>query len=189
MTRSNKRVSVASMIAVTALLAGCNCPCKQAGKADGFVPLFNSTDLSGWTVKYNPKDPFAPFTNYEKQENGQTLFTPAVRIFSGLDEALDELKDETIENRIRRFKNISEIIREGVRDLGFKILTNLEHASNTVTLIDLENRTYDDLYKMLKDRNFVIYKGSDDSTARFCTFGDLHEKDMKKFIKALREVK
>ncbi len=126
--------------------------------------------------------------NYQKQERGQTLFTPAVRVFSGLDEALDELEEEGVDNRINRFKELSKILRGSISDLGFNILTDMEHASNTVTLVDLGNRTYQELHNKLKEKGFVIYSGVDDETFRVCTFGDLHKKDIERFLKVLGEL-
>ncbi|MFC2048879.1 pyridoxal-phosphate-dependent aminotransferase family protein [Elusimicrobiota bacterium] len=128
-------------------------------------------------------------SNYEKQERGQTLFTPAVRIFSGLNEALDELKEETIENRIRRFNRIAEKLRNGLKRLGYEILTDLEHPSNTVTLVNLGNIGYQELYTILKKEGFVIYSSAETTAFRLCTFGDLWMKDIQKFLEALEALK
>lgn len=129
------------------------------------------------------------YSNYVKQEDGQTLFTPAVRIFSGLNEALDELFEEGVVNRIKRFTDISKILRNGIENLGFEILTDLEHASNTATLVSLGDMSYADLYGKLKERGFVIYSGLDDKTFRLCTFGDIHKKDIVKFLGILRDIR
>lgn len=129
------------------------------------------------------------YSNYRKQKSGQTLFTPGVRIFSGLNEALHELNDETLEKRIERFSEIAKTLRVGIQKLGFEILTDLRHASNTVTWIGLGNRSYQELYNKLKEQGFVIYSGKDGNSARLCTFGNLHKKDIESFLKTLEEIK
>ncbi len=132
---------------------------------------------------------FDLYNNYKKQEKGQTPFTPAVRIFSGLNKGLDELNEEGVENRIKRFENISRTLREGMISFGFEILTDLDHASNVTTLIKLKNKSYDKLYSELKKKGFIIYSGINKETFRLCTFGDLKVEDILEFLDAIKEVK
>lgn len=133
------------------------------------------------------------YMNYESQEMaGQCLFTPAVRIFSGLNEALDELKDEGLNNRISRYKELAKTMRAGIKKLGFVIMIKQEHRSNTVTVVYLpENMNYEELHSKLKKKGFVIYGGksfNNKQTFRLCTFGDIYQEDILRFLKAFEEV-
>jgi 2-aminoethylphosphonate-pyruvate transaminase len=124
--------------------------------------------------------------NKFKQDEGQTLFTPAVRIFMGFNEALDELREEGLDNRKKRFAEIALVLRSGMKELGFKQLT--EVPSNVTTLFELGNNTFTELHKKLKMHNFIIYTGRDSNTFRLCTFGDLVKEDAERFIEIMRKL-
>ena len=70
-------------------------------------------------------------------ERGQNPWTPAVSLFYGLDVALDLMLAEGMENVFTRHAHIAAITRQGIRDLGLKLLAEDSHASNTVTSVKL----------------------------------------------------
>ena len=125
--------------------------------------------------------------NHTMQEKGQTLFTPAVRIFQGLDGALTLLKNEGIENRQKKFAEIAKVLREGMKNLGFELLTL--SPSNVASLYSLGNNDFDVLHKILKSKGFIIYTGINEQTFRLCTYGDLNLEDVKKFLEELGKIK
>jgi len=98
----------------------------------------------------------------EKAEKyNQTPNTPAVVTFLTLNEALEELFEEGLENRIERYRKDARIIREGVKKLGLKMLISDEKVmSNTVTSIflppELNLRKF--ISKMYED-GYVVYPG------------------------------
>jgi len=63
----------------------------------------------------------------------QTPNTPAVTMFIALDAALQELNEEGLQNRIRRYAGCAAILRAGLRDLGLRLLLPEEKSSNTLT--------------------------------------------------------
>ena len=70
-------------------------------------------------------------------QTGQTLNTPSTTMFFVLDEAVRELLDEGLENRIERYRECAAMIRERVKKLGMEMIIDEKHASNTVTTLAL----------------------------------------------------
>jgi len=124
--------------------------------------------------------------NLDKQNEGQTLFTPAVRIFMGFDEALNELRDEGLDNRQKRFAEIAQTLRAGMSELGFKMLT--ECPSNVATLYDIGKYNFQELHKKLKSQNYIIYTGTNERNFRLCTYGDLNKKDIENFLEEFKKI-
>ena len=124
--------------------------------------------------------------NYTKQEEGQTPFTPCVRIFQGLDGALNLLKKEGgVEARQKKFAEIAKVLREGMKELGFELLTL--SPSNVSSLYSLGTYDFTSLHKTLKSQGFVIYTGINDKTFRLCTYGDLNLNDIIKFLEVMKQ--
>jgi len=124
--------------------------------------------------------------NLLKQNEGQTLFTPAVRIFQGFDKALDLLREEGIENRQKRFVEIAIELRKGMKELGFEMLTQC--PSSVTSLYSLGKYDFNTLHKQLKSKGYVIYTGLDDKTFRLCTYGTIQVEDIKKFLEVMKEI-
>jgi len=122
--------------------------------------------------------------NMEKQNEGQTLFTPAVRIYQGFDKALDLLREEGLEERQKRFAEIAFTLRAGMKELGFELMT--QSPSNVSSLYSIGKHDFKSLHKTLKTEGYVIYTGIDDKTFRLCTFGELTVNDIKNFLEVLK---
>ncbi|MCS7002181.1 MAG: alanine--glyoxylate aminotransferase family protein, partial [Dehalococcoidia bacterium] len=121
---------------------------------------------------------------------GQTPWTPAVSVFYGLDVALDMMLKEGRENIFARHQRCADIAREGVKELGLKILPNECFASNTVTAVWApEGIDVGQLRKTLREHGVVVAGGQgalDGKIFRIGHLGWVHEEDMRAAIAALR---
>ena len=122
--------------------------------------------------------------NMVKQNEGQTLFTPAVRIFQGFDKALDLLREEGLDKRQKRFAEIAFVLRAGMKELGFELLT--QSPSNVSSLYSIGKHDFKSLHKTLKSEGYVIYTGINDKTFRLCTYGELTVDNVKNFLEVLK---
>lgn len=128
---------------------------------------------------------------WEHQEKGSTPFTPAIPAFYALDEALDELLEEGVAQRIARYRRASAILREGFERLGLAFFLPPRLRSNTITALHLPRAmSYQALHDRLKARGFVIYAGQGHLEAqifRVANMGALSDEDLFGFLAALEE--
>jgi len=70
------------------------------------------------------------------------------------------LLEEGLENQINRHKRCAQIIRDGVRKMGMKLLIDDPVASNTVTSVFLpENIQVDEFIEKMEVKGFTLYAG------------------------------
>lgn len=67
--------------------------------------------------------------------HGETPWTPAVNVLQGLRAALAMMHAEGMEAVFARHRRVGHRMREGARALGFELLADPAHASNTVTAL------------------------------------------------------
>lgn len=97
-------------------------------------------------------------THLEREKKGGTPFTPPVHSLFAFREALRELLEEGIKNRIAHYKKISKVLRGGLRNLGLKLYLPEGHYSNTMTSVYLpQGFSFKELHDLLKEKGFVIY--------------------------------
>lgn len=129
---------------------------------------------------------------YEDQEKGSIPFTPAVQLYYAFDEALNELLEEGLANRIGRYKRAAKLIRERLSALGLKPVLSADHQSNTITAYYLpQGLTYQVLHDRLKERGYVIYAGQgqlERKIFRVANMGALSEQDLHGFLTAFQEI-
>lgn len=127
--------------------------------------------------------------NFNAQEQGDTLFTPAVQVHYALDEALDELIEESVPARILRYRNAASFLRKGFLELGLENLINEKYHSNTLTALKLpEGISYDALHAGLKEKGFVVYAGQGNlsqSIFRVANMGDIRREEFGEFMQSL----
>jgi aspartate aminotransferase-like enzyme len=68
----------------------------------------------------------------EYAARGETPFTPALPLFYALDEALGELLEEGLANRVTRHERMSSMLYDGIKSLGLKQVAETEVRSRTV---------------------------------------------------------
>ncbi|MBI4402250.1 MAG: alanine--glyoxylate aminotransferase family protein [Nitrospirae bacterium] len=129
---------------------------------------------------------------YEDEEKGSIPFTPAVQVYYAFDEALNELLEEGVANRIQRCKKASAFIRRRMSALGLKPVLPPEFQSNTITSYYLPpGLTYQTLHDRLKEQGYVIYAGQgqlESKIFRIANMGALTDQDIEGFLAAFQRV-
>lgn len=128
---------------------------------------------------------------YEDEERGSIPFTPAVQVCYAFDEALDELLDEGVPNRISRYKQVATLIRQRMQELGLKPVLPAQVQSNTITSYYLPaGLPYATLHDRLKEQGYVIYAGQgqlESRIFRIANMGALRRSDIEGFLLAFQQ--
>jgi 2-aminoethylphosphonate-pyruvate transaminase len=94
----------------------------------------------------------------DRESNGEMPFTPPVQPLFAFREALKEVMEEGVANRILHYQNISSRLRAGAKDLGLRLFLDERLYSNTMTSVHLSpDVTFEELHDTLKQRGFIIY--------------------------------
>ncbi|MCS6897820.1 MAG: alanine--glyoxylate aminotransferase family protein [Nitrospira sp.] len=146
----------------------------------GFVERMRSYPKRSW---------YLHLTHYIDDEGGGTIpFTPAVQVYYAFDEALGELLEEGVANRIRRYKRMAAMIRERMAKLGVKAVLPPDRQSNTITAYYLpDGLPYRTLHDRLKAEGYVIYAGQgnlENRIFRVANMGALTETQVTGFLDA-----
>jgi 2-aminoethylphosphonate-pyruvate transaminase len=126
-------------------------------------------------------------------ERNQTPHTPAVPLFLALDEALEELFEEGLQNRIARYSRCSALLRTGVRGIPLDILVPDTLASTTVTSVLLPAwASLGKVIEALDKEGYVVYPGKGPLLSRnvvqIANMGNISESDCAEFLQAFRGV-
>jgi len=130
----------------------------------------------------------------EAEKHNQTPNTPSVVMMLTLNEALDELFEEGLENRIVRYKKNASVIRRGLKDSNLSLLlTDEKYMSNTVTSAFLPPAVdVHDLVDAMDSEGYVIYLGKGPLLKRnmfqVANMGHIYPRDCKEFIDVLQVV-
>lgn len=133
------------------------------------------------------------YKNYKYfEEKQQTPFTPAVQCLYALRQAIDEFYQEG-NNRYKRYINNWKVLIEGMKKLGFTKLLNDKDESHIITTFNYLNHpnfSFEKMHDLLYKEGFTIYPGkiTDKKTFRLGNIGAIDEKDIKKFLVALKIV-
>jgi len=123
-------------------------------------------------------------------ETNQSRFTPPVQTIYALHQAIDELKEEGIDQRYQRYKKSWETLIAGITRLGLRYIASECLHSKLVTSIfepDLEGYSFKEMHDYLHGRGYTIYPGKLDEfkTFRIANIGDITYKDIESFLKLL----
>jgi len=123
----------------------------------------------------------------------QTPFTPAIPLFYLLNETLSDLLKEGIDNRKRRYKENCNLLKAELSMMGLKFyLINPGRMAHTmVNVIIPKGFTFGYIHDRLKRKGFIVYAGKDELRGKIihiATMGSLTKKDIKSFVKNLKEV-
>jgi len=90
----------------------------------------------------------------------QTPNTPSVTLFIALDAAVKHIVEVGLENQINRYRRNANVIRDGIKKMGLRMLLDGEHASNTVTSVFLpDNVDLDVFIQKLEVKGYTVYSG------------------------------
>ena len=107
-------------------------------------------------------------------DKGETPWTPAVSVLFQLDVALDLLEREGYPRIFARHAACGEAARAGLRALGFRLLADPEHASDTVTAAWLPDGVeWSTLNASLRARGLVLAGGQGQLSGRIMRVGHL----------------
>src|SRR3989442_1286691 len=172
------------------MIAGSSGKCIQGFPGVGFVLV--RRDLMEQMVTYEHRSVYFHLpTYYKQQEEGSVPFTPAVQLYYAFDEALNELLEEGVVNRIARYRKLARIIRNRMRAIRMKFYLREPLWSSTLTAFTLpEGIFYDHLHDLLRDRGYVMYAGQAqlaESIFRVANMGALTEAHITGFLDAFEE--
>jgi 2-aminoethylphosphonate-pyruvate transaminase len=165
--------------------------CIQGFPGVSFV-LFKKNDLER-LQKIPERTLYFNLTGYHTaQEKGGLLFTPAIPAHYALDVALDELIEETVAGRVKRYAASAKFLRDEFKDMRLKFLLPEGWRSNCLTGLHLpQGMSYEKLHGELKANGFVIYAGQgnlSNSIFRIANMGDITQDEFQRFIKILRKI-
>ena len=173
------------------LIAGSSGACIQGFPGIGFVMV--RRDIMEQMVTYEQRSVYFHLpTYYRHLEEGSIPFTPAVQLYCAFDEALSELLEEGVPNRIARYRKMARLIRNRMRAIRMKFFLREPLWSSTLTAFNLpEGVHYDHLHTLLRERDYVIYAGQAqlaDKFFRVANMGALTEANITGFLDAFEEV-
>jgi 2-aminoethylphosphonate-pyruvate transaminase len=121
----------------------------------------------------------------EMDKEGKWRYTSPTHVVAAFSKAIDELIEEGgISARNQRYHRNNRILRERLEKLGFHAYISEENQSPIITsfLYPKENFEFEDFYKFVKSRGYVIYPGklTDAETFRIGNIGEIYEEDINK---------
>ncbi|KAL5008652.1 hypothetical protein ScPMuIL_014233 [Solemya velum] len=135
------------------------------------------------------------FDQYEGLEkSGQFRFTPATHSMLAFKQALHQFNDEgRADNIIREYQENREILRKGMRELGFEEFLDKSHEGYIITSYQFPkdpNFDFTKFYQLLNDKGQVIYPGKvlDAECFRIGNIGHLFPDDMRHLLRCLSDV-
>jgi len=173
------------------LVAGASQKCIQGFPGLAFV--LARKGFMEQVMKYPKRSWYLNLANYyEEQERGTIPFTPAVQVYYAFREALDELLEEGVGNRLKRFKGYAVTIRARMQELGIQAVLPPEAQGNTLTAFHLpDGVTYEQLHDELKQAGYVIYSGQgqlEHKIFRVANIGALTKENIDGFLSAFQEI-
>ncbi len=149
--------------------------------------LLQSANYKRKNFYFNLFDNFTFFT-----KSKQMQFTPPVQIFYALRQAINEYFVETEERRAKRYEEMYEVLLDGLKKLGFKLLVDENHHAKLLTaIIEPEDPKYnfDEMHDYLYEHGFTIYpgKGAKFNTFRLSNIGEIYVEDIRHFLLVLKE--
>jgi len=121
---------------------------------------FAAVSEKAWNVISNngsKRSYYLDLQRYRKAlQKGTTPFTPSVTLIYGLKKALEAVKKEGIENRIKRHRILAMAAREAAKEMNLELFADESAASNTVTAIKIPGGLTDDDVRGRMKREYGI---------------------------------
>lgn len=126
------------------------------------------------------------------ETDGQFRFTPPTHALLAFWQALQELEAEGgPSGRAARYSENQKILVEGMERLGFEPYLASQHQSHIITCFRYllhPKFSFDEFYRRLSDKGFVIYPGklTDSDCFRIGTIGHIFAKDIRALLLAIQ---
>jgi aspartate aminotransferase-like enzyme len=129
----------------------------------------------------------------QNAQEGYTPFTPAVSTLYGLRAALRLMAAEGLENLYARHHRLGQKMRQGLRDLGIRLLADESHASDTVTAAYIpagyDGSTF--FQRLSRDYGLIVASGQGPLKGkifRVAHMGYVTDQDIEKALAALSDL-
>lgn len=128
------------------------------------------------------------------EKNGQFRFTPPTHSILAFKKALEIWEAEGgVEGRAKRYSGNREILREGMKKLGFREFLSDDHQGYIITSFHFpqdDNFDFTAFYSKLNEMDMVIYPGkvTDADSFRIGNIGDLNADDMRNLLDCIVKV-
>lgn len=124
-------------------------------------------------------------------KKNQMRFTPSIQTVYALRKAIDELFEEGIKNRVRRYMENNKLLVDGMEKLGFKqAISKLPQSFLLTTFLEPKNINYsfDKMHDLLYEKGFTIYPGKiKEDTFRLANIGSINSEDINNFLNAMEQ--
>lgn len=163
-------------------------------KAMAIPPGLGFMSISDKALKFAEKADlrtfyFDIFDHIANWKRNQTPFTPAVSLLNQLDRRLFKIKQEGLKAYRERYYHLTNLIREGLKGLGFDILA--KNPANCVTGILTDKYDASEIVRIMREKHNIEIapSGGELKTKLFRVgnFGDIDEKDIERFLSAMKE--
>ena len=139
----------------------------------------------------SPKAYYLSLKRYRKsQERSEMPYTPAISLLYSLDAALDLVLKEGIANRIERHRRAGELVRRGLREMGFALFAESGFESNTVT--SFKTADADRIKEELKAKyGITIAGGQGEMKGKMLRIGHMAnftEEQLRQCLDAIKEI-
>lgn len=151
---------------------------------------FVSVSDKAWEVieKNETKNYYLNLASYRKSlQKKTTPFTPSVSLIYGLRAAIEELKEEGLENRIKRYRRTAKACRAAVKAMNLSLLPREQVASNTITAILSPNGLDEGVIrkKVKEGYGYALAGGQDELKGKMFRIGHMGNIDEDDLLSAL----
>ncbi|MEM1557043.1 MAG: alanine--glyoxylate aminotransferase family protein [Thermoproteota archaeon] len=123
----------------------------------------------------------------------ETPFTPAITLLYGMAEALNILREEGYEGRIRRHRENAEMIYEFLESEGFEVFPQ-EEKYRSISIIVFKNKNFDaskTIKKLYEEYGILIARGMGklrDETTRIGNVGYEGKEEIEYFLRSFKTI-
>ncbi len=132
------------------------------------------------------------YQRYANKEVTQTPYTPAIPLFFALQESLRMLKEEGMQEVIKRHRRYAEAVRNAIRAMKlelFPCLNDVSEYSNTVTAVNMpEGITDKQLRNGVKEKVVLISGGQGHLAGKIFRIGNMGAISEKEILFTIRAV-
>jgi 2-aminoethylphosphonate-pyruvate transaminase len=125
-------------------------------------------------------------------KEGKWRYTSPTHVVAAFSKAIDELLEEGgVEARHIRYKENNSLLRKSLKEVGINSYIEEKIQSPIITTFLFPNSkfNFDNFYRYIKERGFVIYPGklTDVDTFRVGNIGEIYKEDIKKLYIIIKE--